>query len=80
MAGPPQLPNDFLSYKDVEIETSHPIRLYSRYVDRLHIFFSFTAEEARDLIQRYSVVWCGGGGTCTLYSSNVHCIVVMYTV
>ena len=37
MAGPPQLPNDFLSYKDVEIETSHPIRLYSRYVDHLHI-------------------------------------------
>lgn len=53
MAGPPQLPNDFLSYKDVEVEGNHPIRLYSRYVDRLHIFFRFTAEEARDLIQRY---------------------------
>ena len=28
-------------------------RLYSRYVDKFHIFFRFTAEEARDLIQRY---------------------------
>lgn len=53
MAGPPQMPNDFLSFKSVESEGNHPIRLYSRYVDRLHIFFRFTAEEARDLIQRY---------------------------
>ena len=77
MAGPPQMPNDFLTYQDVETETSHPIRLYSRYVDRVHIFFRsngaypytctnvymrvvlvvlscrFTAEEARELIQRY---------------------------
>jgi hypothetical protein len=36
-------------------ETRHPIRLYSgsRYVDRLHILFRFTADEARNLIQRY---------------------------
>lgn len=53
MAGPPQMPNDFLSYQDVRTETRHPIRLYSRYIDRLHIFFRFTADEARDLIQRY---------------------------
>ncbi|CEP14852.1 hypothetical protein [Parasitella parasitica] len=53
MAGPPQLPNDFLQYRDVETETRHPIRLYSRYIDRIHIFFRFTADEARDLIQRY---------------------------
>eukprot|EP00045_Choanoeca_perplexa_P015123 m.183370 g.183370 ORF g.183370 m.183370 type:complete len:2331 (+) comp16894_c0_seq1:103-7095(+) len=53
MAGPPQLPNDFLTYQDVQTETAHPIRLYSRYIDRIHIFFRFTAEEARDLIQRY---------------------------
>ena len=39
MAGPPQMPNDFLTYQDVETEASHPIRLYSRYVDRVHIFF-----------------------------------------
>ena len=53
MAGPPTMPNDFLSYQDAHTETQHPIRLYSRYIDRLHICFRFTAEEARDLIQRY---------------------------
>ena len=53
MAGPPQMPNDFLTYQDVETEACHPIRLYSRYVDRIHVFFRFSAEEARDLIQRY---------------------------
>jgi pre-mRNA-processing factor 8 len=73
MAGPPQEPNDFLSFlvssffgtssnflikfcffiKNVDTEISHPIRLYSRYVDRIHMFLRFSAEEARDLIQRY---------------------------
>lgn len=53
MAGPPQMPNNFLQYRDVSTETRHPIRLYSRYVDRIHILFRFTAEESRDLIQRY---------------------------
>jgi pre-mRNA-processing factor 8 len=43
LAGPPQLPNDFLQFKDVEAETRHPIRLYSRYIDRVFIFFRFTA-------------------------------------
>ncbi|KAL3228102.1 hypothetical protein MRX96_004021 [Rhipicephalus microplus] len=53
MAGPPQVPNDFLSFQDVATEAAHPVRLYSRYIDRIHVFFRFTAEEARDLIQRY---------------------------
>ncbi|KAI9583820.1 pre-mRNA-processing-splicing factor 8 [Glossina fuscipes] len=53
MAGPPQMPNDFLTFQDTVTETAHPIRLYCRYVDRIHLFFRFTAEEARDLIQRY---------------------------
>ena len=53
MAGPPQMPNDFLTFQDTQTETAHPIRLYCRYVDRIHMFFRFTAEEARDLIQRY---------------------------
>ena len=52
-AGPPSMPNDFLCFQDMATETAHPIRLYSRYVDQLHIFFRFTADEARDLIQRY---------------------------
>jgi pre-mRNA-processing factor 8 len=30
MAGPAQMPNDFLCYPDVRTETGHPIRLYSR--------------------------------------------------
>ena len=53
LAGPPQLPNDFLQFRDASSETRHPIRLYSRYIDRIHIFFRFSADEARDLIQRY---------------------------
>ncbi|KAE9395615.1 hypothetical protein BT96DRAFT_997529 [Gymnopus androsaceus JB14] len=53
MAGPPQMPNNFLQYQDSATETRHPIRLYSQYVDRLHILFRFTANESRDLIQCY---------------------------
>lgn len=39
MSGPPQCPNDFLTYQDVATESAHPIRLYSRYIDRIWIFF-----------------------------------------
>jgi len=39
MAGPPQMPNQFLQFQDVTTEGAHPIRLYSRYVDRIHIYF-----------------------------------------
>lgn len=53
MAGPPQMPNGFLQFRDTATETRHPIRLYQRYIDRIHIVFRFTAEESRDLIQRY---------------------------
>lgn len=53
MAGPPQTPNGFLQYRDRATETRHPIRFYSRYVDRIHMLFRFTAEESRDLIQRF---------------------------
>ena len=53
IAGPPQMPNEFISYRDVRTETRHPIRLYSRYIDKIHMLFRFTAEEAKDLIQRY---------------------------
>ncbi|KAK0526747.1 pre-mRNA-splicing factor 8 [Tilletia horrida] len=53
MAGPPTTPNGFLQYRDKATETRHPIRLYARYIDRIHIFFKFTSEESRDLIQRY---------------------------
>ncbi|KAF2669113.1 pre-mRNA processing splicing factor 8 [Microthyrium microscopicum] len=55
IAGPPspQTPNDFLQFRDRATETRHPIRLYTRYIDRIWIFFRFTAEESRDLIQRF---------------------------
>ena len=53
IAGPPNSPNDFLCFKDAATETRHPIRLYSRYVNKVHMLLRFTAEEARDLIQRY---------------------------
>ena len=53
LAGPPQIPNGFLQYRDQATETRHPIRFYTRYVDRIHILFRFSADESRDLIQRY---------------------------
>ncbi|CAK4031288.1 Pre-mRNA-processing-splicing factor 8 [Lecanosticta acicola] len=53
MAGPPNAPNDFLQYRDRATETRHPIRLYTRYIDKIWIFFRFTADESRDLIQRF---------------------------
>ncbi|KFY28725.1 hypothetical protein V493_02785 [Pseudogymnoascus sp. VKM F-4281 (FW-2241)] len=53
IAGPPQSPNDFLQFRDRETETRHPIRLYTRYIDRIWVFFRFSADESRDLIQRF---------------------------
>ncbi|OLY78026.1 Pre-mRNA-processing-splicing factor 8 [Smittium mucronatum] len=53
IAGPPQLPNSFLQFRDVSTETRHPIRLYSRYIDKIYILLKFDGEESRDLIQRY---------------------------
>ncbi|WKY00888.1 hypothetical protein Q1695_015138 [Nippostrongylus brasiliensis] len=53
IAGPPQCPNEFLTFQDIATETVHPIRLYCRYIDKIWIMFRFTADEARDLIQRY---------------------------
>ncbi|KAL8696414.1 MAG: hypothetical protein Q9224_002810 [Gallowayella concinna] len=53
IAGPPQSPNDFLQFRDREAETRHPIRLYTRYIDRIWVFLRFSADESRDLIQRF---------------------------
>lgn len=41
MAGPPQMPNDFLTFQDVPTEIAHPVRLYCRYIDRVHIFLRY---------------------------------------
>ncbi|BCR85307.1 U4/U6-U5 snRNP complex subunit PRP8 [Aspergillus chevalieri] len=53
MAGPPQSPNDFLQFRDSATETRHPIRLYTRYVDKIWVFMRFSADDSRDLIQRF---------------------------
>ncbi len=53
IAGPPQSPNDFLQFRDRASETRHPIRLYTRYIDRIWVFLRFSADESRDLIQRF---------------------------
>ncbi|KAI9750840.1 MAG: Pre-mRNA-processing-splicing factor 8 [Chaenotheca gracillima] len=53
IAGPPQGPNDFLQFRDRSTEAKHPIRLYTRYIDRIWVFFRFSADESRDLIQRF---------------------------
>ena len=48
-----QVPNEFLTFRDVRSEVRHPIRLYSRTIDKLHILLRFSADESKDLIQRY---------------------------
>lgn len=53
LAGTPQVPNDYLSFRDTETETRHPIRLYTRYIDKVYMLLKFDAEESKDLIQRY---------------------------
>ncbi len=53
IAGPPQSPNDFLQFRDRKTEVRHPIRLYTRYIDRIWVFLRFSADESRDLIQRF---------------------------
>ena len=53
LAGPPSTPNEFLTFRDTAVETRHPIRLYSRYVTKVHMLLKFSAPQARDLIARY---------------------------
>lgn len=53
IAGPPSSPNDFLQFRDRETESKHPIRLYTRYIDKIWVFLRFSADESRDLIQRF---------------------------
>ncbi|KAJ1921385.1 pre-mRNA-splicing factor 8 [Mycoemilia scoparia] len=53
MAGPPQMPNDFLQFRNVATETRHPIRMYARYIDKIYILFRFDSNESRDLIKSY---------------------------
>lgn len=53
LAGPPNMPNEFLTFRESKVETRHPIRLYQRYINKVHILFRFAEEESKELIQRY---------------------------
>lgn len=53
LAGPPQYPNDFLTFSSIDDEGRHPIRFYQRFAKRVHILFKFTDEEARKLIKDF---------------------------
>jgi len=55
IAGPPQHPSEYLCYDDVETEQSHPVRLYTRYLDKIYMLFKFDATDSKDLIQRYLI-------------------------
>lgn len=52
-AGPPNNPNDFMQFKSLEIEKRHPIRLYSRYLDKINILFHFSEDDADELTDDY---------------------------
>ena len=53
MAGVPEVPNEYLSFKDTHTEVRHPIRLYTRYIDKIYMLLRFDADESKDIIQRY---------------------------
>jgi len=53
LAGPPELPNEHMSFPDVATETRHPIRLYLRYADKFFLVLKFSGDESKDLIQRF---------------------------
>lgn len=53
IAGAVQLPNTFLNFKDSETEKANPIRLYCRYMDKIHIFFRFEREDADALVSDF---------------------------
>jgi len=55
LAGLPQRPNEYLTFADIETEVSHPIRMYTRYLDKTYILFKFDANEGKDLIQRFLI-------------------------
>lgn len=53
MAGNPMNPNGFLQFQDDQAEIKNPIRVYSRYLDKIHILFHFEEKESNELIQDY---------------------------
>ncbi|WKY03598.1 hypothetical protein Q1695_004948 [Nippostrongylus brasiliensis] len=60
IAGPPQCPNEFLTFQDIATETVHPIRLYCRYIDKIWIMFSapgFIIANAINMLLRIGYSW-----------------------
>lgn len=53
LAGPPTMPNDWLSFENVGTEIAHPIRMYCRYIDKVYMVLRFDADEGKELVQRY---------------------------
>jgi hypothetical protein len=65
LAGPANMPNDFMSFRDARVETRHPIRAYCRYVDKIYLLFRWGEGpgEGRGGAQGHSFSgWVGVGG------------------
>ncbi len=62
IAGPPQIPNDFLSFRDTRTQTRHPIRLYTRYINKVcaaisgHCHAAFAASHCLQLDENASLM------------------------
>ncbi|KAM3159448.1 MPN domain-containing protein [Lachancea thermotolerans] len=50
LAGPSQAPNNFLQFKNLDVEKRNPIRLYCRYFDVVHILFHFEEQDSEALV------------------------------
>ncbi|KAL7718050.1 Pre-mRNA-processing-splicing factor [Entamoeba marina] len=55
IAGTATSPNDYLTFKNKNIEQSNPIRMYTRYIDKFYMVLRFSADEAKEMIQRLLV-------------------------
>lgn len=53
IAGPCDSPNEFLEFENVETQTSSPVRLYMRYLDKVTIFFRFEKYQSDELIEDF---------------------------
>ncbi|KAH3899328.1 probable Pre-mRNA-splicing factor 8 [Saccharomycodes ludwigii] len=53
LAGGVDSPNEFLAYENLNTEIKHPIRLYCRYFDKIHIVFRLSELDSEDLIKDY---------------------------
>ena len=37
LAGPPTVPAEYLAFRDLRTEVRHPVRLYTRYIDKIYV-------------------------------------------